>query len=203
MRGALLALWICAMPAYALAQVVRDPISEDKAKKNWLPSVRHDDFTKSTSTHVEGDYLEPDSFIGPLDKPVDCPTYGTVGSGFLLIEKPHEHPVILLTFLYGGKDWIFVSKEQPIRVLSGDSVRSFPLYVAPKQSVVERGVTEFAEYVLTPDDVDWLASRSSARVRVTGTNHICDYPMTQRQLAITELFRDRLVRPLTTAAASK
>lgn len=201
MRGVLFALMICATPAHALAQVVRDPVSEDKAKQNWLLSVHRDDFTKSTSTHIDGDYLEPGSFIGPLDKPVECPSYGTVGSGFLVIEKPHERPVILLTFLYGGKDWIFVSKDQPIRVLSGDSVRSFPLYVAPKQSVEGGGVAEFAEYVITPDDVDWLASRPSARARVTGTNHICDYPMTQRQLAITELFRDRVVRPLAMAGA--
>jgi hypothetical protein len=203
MRCALLALWICATPVHALAQVVRDPISEDKAKKNWLPLVHHDEFTKSTSTHVEGDYLEPDSFIGPLDKPVDCPSYDMVEGGFSVIEKPHERPVILLNFFYGGKDWIFVSKDQPIRVLSGDSVRSFPLYVAPRQSLEKGGVSEFAEYVLTPDDVDWLASRQSARARVTGTNHICDFPMTQRQLAITELFRDRIVRSLTAASATK
>lgn len=181
---------LAAMPFALRGQAYADTASASRAEADFQPDFRHDEFNglSATSLNVQ---LYSQRYE---DAAISCPNYGYVTTTLVHAKFPGKPIVNLIQVTYRGDAWMFMTKTEPLRVLVGGTVHSFPGFASPTREVKEGGVEEMHSFEVTSADLAWLASQPNAKVRVAGDKSNCDFVLSPEALALTGMFNERVVK---------
>ena len=202
-RGIAVVFALVSLVASSSAQAPRDPKVLKDAEKKFQPEVKHDDFQKTTMTMQQAQMTARSDFSAKRGESIECGQVYAVGVSFAMVEGFPSGAHSFLHVTYYAKDWMFITKDEPLRLLAGDSIHTLRVSGEPTREVQDGAVDEEAYFAIAGEDLKWLAAQPQVRVRLTGDKSNCDFTLSQEALALAAMYNERVVLPLESRTASR